>query len=196
MREFLLRVLQVPFHMHINLELLECVYLTSAMLLEIPYMAGESRTQARTHSRVHTMSRIHACGTGHAGARHAPTDARCYVLKPVRVVTSSLMHISRRALALCHVFVTFAAHAFDYRRRIISKSFHYQLRQSDKQTLVGELGCGYWLDQQLFVCTAISLGGIQMWTKLALLARTSGKHARARSGSVQGDEDRQLEKVS
>ena len=34
---------QVPFHMHINLELMECVYLTSAMLLEIPYMAGSGR---------------------------------------------------------------------------------------------------------------------------------------------------------
>ena len=32
---------QVPFHMHINLELMECVYLTSAMLLEIPYIACE-----------------------------------------------------------------------------------------------------------------------------------------------------------
>ena len=32
----------MPFHKHINLELLECAYLTSAMLLEIPYMAGET----------------------------------------------------------------------------------------------------------------------------------------------------------
>ena len=49
----------MPFHMHINLELMECIYLVSAMLLEIPYMA---------------------------------------------------------------------AHEFDMRRRLISKSYHYQLR--------------------------------------------------------------------
>jgi hypothetical protein len=32
----------MPFHMHINLEMLECVYLVSAMLIEIPYLSGNS----------------------------------------------------------------------------------------------------------------------------------------------------------
>lgn len=30
----------IPFHMHINLELIECIYLVSAMLIEIPYMCS------------------------------------------------------------------------------------------------------------------------------------------------------------
>ncbi|OXU23527.1 hypothetical protein TSAR_011892 [Trichomalopsis sarcophagae] len=59
---------QMPFHMHINNELLECVYLVSAMLIEIPYMA---------------------------------------------------------------------AHEFDARRRMISKTFYQQLRSSERQSLVG-----------------------------------------------------------
>ena len=39
-QEKLERRRQIPFHTHINLELMECVYLTSAMLHEIPYMTG------------------------------------------------------------------------------------------------------------------------------------------------------------
>lgn len=43
---------QIPFHMHINLDLLECVYLVSAMLMEIPYMAAhESDARRRMISK-------------------------------------------------------------------------------------------------------------------------------------------------
>ncbi|KAJ5142941.1 uncharacterized protein N7515_001728 [Penicillium bovifimosum] len=41
-QERLERQRQLPFHMHINLELLECVYLTSSALLEVPLMAQTS----------------------------------------------------------------------------------------------------------------------------------------------------------
>ncbi|KAF9409052.1 Translation initiation factor 3 subunit c [Podila epigama] len=41
-QEKLDRQRQLPFHMHINLELLECAYLTCSMLLEIPNMASAS----------------------------------------------------------------------------------------------------------------------------------------------------------
>lgn len=41
----------LPFHMHINLELIECVYLTSSLLIEIPYLASV-RNQADAKKRV------------------------------------------------------------------------------------------------------------------------------------------------
>lgn len=59
---------QIPYHMHINVELMECVYLICSMLLEIPHMAS---------------------------------------------------------------------HEFEMRRRLLSRSFHYQLKQSEKSSLVG-----------------------------------------------------------
>ncbi|XP_060068730.1 eukaryotic translation initiation factor 3 subunit C-like isoform X2 [Ylistrum balloti] len=37
----------LPYHMHINLEQLECVYLVSAMLMEIPYMAAHEMDARR-----------------------------------------------------------------------------------------------------------------------------------------------------
>jgi translation initiation factor 3 subunit C len=42
---------QVPFHMHINLELLECVFYISSMLLEIPHMAESGETTLKIFSK-------------------------------------------------------------------------------------------------------------------------------------------------
>ena len=46
-QEKLERQRQLPFHMHVNLELLECVYLTCSMLLEIPLLAQISSQEVR-----------------------------------------------------------------------------------------------------------------------------------------------------
>ncbi|RKP34415.1 eukaryotic translation initiation factor 3 subunit 8 N-terminus-domain-containing protein [Dimargaris cristalligena] len=56
-QELLERQRQLPFHMHINLEMLECVYLTSCMLLEIPAMAQAGGTND-PNARKHIISRV------------------------------------------------------------------------------------------------------------------------------------------
>ncbi|KAJ2589681.1 Translation initiation factor 3 subunit c [Coemansia sp. RSA 1722] len=53
--ELLQRQRQLPFHISINLELLECVFLTSSMLLEIPYMASAN---ANPEARRAPISRV------------------------------------------------------------------------------------------------------------------------------------------
>jgi len=55
----------------------------------------------------------------------------------VYYINSTLHEEGLARLAELFFFFSFSAHANDYRPRIFSKSFHYQLRQSEKQTLVG-----------------------------------------------------------
>lgn len=49
--------LAVPFHLHINLELLEAIYLTASMLLEIPHLARASASMDPEAARRRVISR-------------------------------------------------------------------------------------------------------------------------------------------
>lgn len=65
--------------MHINLELLECVYLVSAMLLEIPYMAAHEFDARRRmiskqfHHQLRVGERQPLLGTQHVASQCSNT---------------------------------------------------------------------------------------------------------------------------
>lgn len=67
--------------MHINLELLECVYLVSAMLLEIPYMAAHEFDARRRmiskqfHHQLRVGERQPLLGTQHVNFLHRDNDS-------------------------------------------------------------------------------------------------------------------------
>merc|ERR1712232_581050 len=41
----------MPFHMHTNLDLLDCIHLSSAMLLEVPLMASGGKVVSKSFRR-------------------------------------------------------------------------------------------------------------------------------------------------
>ena len=68
---------QMPYHMHINLDLLECVHFTCAMLLEVPNIAQYSfdnrrKIISRSFRRFYDISRRQVrcvCGRKREGRR-------------------------------------------------------------------------------------------------------------------------------
>ena len=98
-------------------------------------------------------------------------------------------------------FSSILAHAYDYRPRIFSKSFHYQLRQSEKQTLVGQyhvppvILCFKSLfltkrEATLWMNNQADIGNI-----FAFNGRSPREHAGTCCGCFQSNEERRLEAV-
>lgn len=107
---------QVPFHLHINLELLESVYLTSALLLEVPSIAALGVTESRKRPiskplrrlidnyerqtfvgppenvRDHAMAAARALGVGDWRAAHAYiASLSCWGLLPQKEQVLSML---------------------------------------------------------------------------------------------------------
>jgi len=81
------KALQVPYHMHINTDLIECVYLISAMLQEMPILAASQDTEMRTRgfSKAFMMAlRIHDRAP-FAGPPETPRDHVIAASKAMRM---------------------------------------------------------------------------------------------------------------
>lgn len=89
---------QMPFHMHINLEMAEAAYLTSAMLLEVPHMAGAAMPSAQRRPISRPFVRLLETYRNQARARSL---ARSCARAPGAVVTQEAPGGARHRLAPC-----------------------------------------------------------------------------------------------
>jgi translation initiation factor 3 subunit C len=78
---------QMPYHMHINPELLECCHLTCAMILELPHLA-RSMANGSSHIVVSRQLRKHLAGYNKQAFVGPPETTREHVLAATKAVLS------------------------------------------------------------------------------------------------------------
>ena len=80
---------QMPFHMHINPDLLELCHLTSAMILELPHLARSTSGAAATHQNVISRQfRKYLNGYSKQVFRGPPENTREHVLAATKALLS------------------------------------------------------------------------------------------------------------